>query len=99
MLLLFLLALGLSGINVSIIQTALAESVDDNVSSEKREEQTQRHSAARRARAHRKSAKRIFVCRTQLFSKARQARLSFTSLSPPHYTTGNLHGRLQVFRI
>jgi hypothetical protein len=97
MLVLLFLAVGLTGIDVSMIQTALAEAADDNVSSEKREERSLRDSAARRS--HGKRAKRTSVFRKHLTSTACQARSAFTSLSSPHGSIGNLYGRLRVFRI
>jgi hypothetical protein len=95
----FFLALGLTGINISVIQMALAEAADDNVSSEKREERTLRDSAGRRSRTPGKKLKQTFVSRIDLASTTSQVRASFRSLSPPRYDAGNLQGRLQVFRI
>jgi hypothetical protein len=99
MILLFFLTFGLSGMDIFVLQPALAESADDHSSSEKRQEQVLRHSEARKARPHRKRLALSFKSRIGSQPAARKAQSSLTSLSPPHSGTGNLHPLLQVFRI
>jgi hypothetical protein len=96
MILLFFLTFGLSGMDVFVLQSALAESADDHNSSEKRQEQILRHSEARKARPHRKRLAPSFNSQIDSRIPAIKAQSSLTSLSPPH---SNLHRLLQVFRI
>src|SRR5688572_3335231 len=98
MILLFFLTFGLSGMDF-VLQSALAESADDPISSEKRQEQTLRHSEARKARAHGKKLAPSFNSQIDSRHATGKAQSSFTSLSPPHSSPGNLHRLLQVFRI
>jgi len=99
MILLFFLTFGLSGMEIFVLQAALAESADEHNSSEKLQEQTLRHSEARKARTHRKRLAGSFNSEIVSRPAARKAQSSLTSLSPPHSSPGNLHRLLQVFRI
>jgi hypothetical protein len=99
MILLFFLTFGLSGMDVFVLQPALAESADDHSSSEKRQEQILRHSEARKARSHRKKLAPSFNSQIDSRPAAKKTQSSLTSLSPPHSNPGNLHRLLQVFRI
>lgn len=99
MVLLFFLAFGLAGVNILMIQAALAESADDDISSETREEQTVKDASPGRRRARGKRVPRTVPSSANLASAWSKNRSSFTSLSPPHGDTGNFHGILKVFRI
>jgi hypothetical protein len=99
MILLFVLTFGLSGMNIFVLQSALSEFADDHSSSEKRQEQSLRHSEARKARSHGKKLASSFNSPIDSRPATRKAQSSLTSLSPPHSSPGNLHQLLQVFRI
>jgi hypothetical protein len=97
MILLLFLTLAFSGIDPLMLQTPLADSGDDPISSETRQEQCLRVAEARKVRTP--GEKQSFVSRVDRRSLAKTAQASFTSLPPPHASPGSLHGLLQVFRI
>jgi len=97
--LLLFLAFGLAGMNILMIHAALAESADDDVSPETREEQTLKDSSPGHLRPRGKKLARFLTSPKNLSRAIIKERSSFTSLSPPHCDTGNFHGILKVFRI
>ena len=97
--LLLFLTLGFSGIDPLMLQTPLGESGDDPIPSETRQEQLMRVAEARKVRTPGEKWSQSFISRLDHRLLGKTAQASFTSLSPPHASPGNLHGLLQVFRI
>jgi hypothetical protein len=98
-LLLFFLSFGLTGMNVLAIHTPVAESADEDVSSERHEEKTLRNSSARqsRARGRRLTHPGSFTAHSE--ASLNRARDPSRSLFPPYHRFGKSSGLLQAFRI
>ncbi|MGH7798659.1 MAG: hypothetical protein ACREQ2_27660 [Candidatus Binatia bacterium] len=100
MVLLLVLAFGLSGIHALMSQTTLSETLDEDVSSEEREEQTLRSAVSLRyARGEKRTRSLIFQPDfTRLITSKPTSALALSPLRSVN-GTGYFHGLLQVFRI
>jgi hypothetical protein len=95
--LLLLVAFGLAGTNVHLVASAVAESADEDVSSERREEKSLRNSAARRSRARGRTIA-ASALRARLEVNSNKARLPSKSLLL-HHPFGKSPGLPQILRI